>query len=102
MENDRKFYYANAVNMAISLYDVTFVLRNQSPQIDPEGNLMVLNNKQVIDVSEEIVIRMSPQHAKAFAILLVKNIAEYEKNFGIKLPITPDLQKLWDENIKSE
>ena len=99
MEKEHMNFYANAINMASSIYDITFDLKSQSPHIDQTGKILQLNGQPVINVSEEITVRMSPQHAKAFAVLLVKNIIEYEKQFGIKLPLTPDLQKLWDENI---
>jgi hypothetical protein len=99
MDKQSNDFYANAVSLASSIYDVTFVLKSQSPQLDQKGNLQLLNGEPVIIVSDEVVVRMSPQHSKSFAILLVKQILEYENNFQVKLPLTPDLQKLWEEII---
>ncbi len=100
MENQHRNFYANAVNIATNIYDITIDLKSQSPQIDPMGNIMQLNGQPVIDVSEELIVRMSPQHAKAFATLLVKNILEYEKKFGVTIPLTPEILELWKETIK--
>lgn len=100
MENQSRIFYANAVNIATSIYDITIDLKNQSPQIDPTGKIMQLNDKPVIDVTEELIVRMSPQHAKAFAAVLVENIIGYEKQFGITIPLTPEIKKFWEENIK--
>ena len=57
------------------------------------------NGQPVIVVNDEITIAMSPQHAKALAILLINNIIEYERQFKIKLPVPPDLQASWDKLI---
>jgi len=101
MDENPKNFYANAVNIAVSLYDVTFVFRSQSPMVDDTGQIMQNDKGQpLINVSDEFVVRMSPQHAKALASLLMKNVIEYEKQFNLTLPLTPDLEQFWKENLK--
>ena len=100
MENQPVNFYTNAVSVAISIFDLTIAMRSQSPQIDQSGNMLVLNGQPTINVCDELTVRMSPQHAKALAVLLVKNIIEYEKQFDVKLPLEPELTKLWAEVIK--
>jgi len=71
-------YYINNVTMVTALYEfmMTFGIMS-GPDIQPEHLL---------------IMRMSPQHAKVFSKLLVKNVEEYEKRIGeIKLP--DDLMK---------
>ena len=100
MDEKSKNFYANAVNMSVSLYDVTFVFRSQSPLIDDTGQLMQNNGQPLINVSDELVVRMSPQHAKALASLLVKNVIAYEKQFNLTLPLPPEIEQFWKENLK--
>jgi len=99
MENKSYNFYANAVNIATSIYDITIDLKSQSPQIDSMGKIIQMHDQPVMDVSEEIIVRMSPQHAKAFAALLVKNIIEYEKQFNGTIPLIPEIKELWEKNI---
>lgn len=99
MDNQYQHFYANAVSLATNIYDVTFVLKSQSPQIDQNGDIQVIDGEPVIIVNEELTVRMSPQHAKAFAVLLVNNLIDYEKKFKVELPLPPELQKLWEKII---
>ncbi|MGD0006678.1 MAG: DUF3467 domain-containing protein [Anaerolineaceae bacterium] len=100
MENQKEDFYANAAFITTSIYDITFVFKSQTPQIDSAGKMILKDGQPVFEINEEIYIRMSPQHAKALSSLLVKNIIEYEKQFAIQLPLVPEIQMLWDENIK--
>jgi hypothetical protein len=43
---------------------------------------------------------MSPQHAKSLAALLLKHLVDYEQKHGLKLPIPPEMQRIWDELLK--
>ena len=67
-------HYANTVKLAFSVYDVLFEFGKKAmPEVDPETSVLV---------------RMSPQHAKVFALLLHKHIKKYEKEIGeIKIPL---------------
>ena len=94
MNDDRHDFYANAVNIVTSIYDVTLHFRTQSPISVEEGK------QPIIEVSGSCSVRMSPQHAKSLAALLVKQIADYEDRNNVKLPLPPDIQKLWDECVK--
>ena len=73
IEEDTPDIYANQVGMTIGVYDV------------------ILKFGQITDPKEghkiKAVVRMSPQHAKVFAMLLNKNLKMYEKDIGkINLP----------------
>ena len=66
-------FYINTAKILGSLYEFMFTFGLKSdPKKEPE------------DVA---IIRMSPQHAKVFAKILIKNVETYEKDVGeIKLP----------------
>lgn len=67
--------YANAAHVEVTAWDFNVLF----------GELQ--RTKDGIVVEQTIGVRMSPQHAKAFAAVLVNNIKEYEKHVGeIKLP----------------
>lgn len=87
-------FYANAVNIGTSVYDVTLNFRLQSGEKNQQ------TEELIITVSAENNIRMSPQHAKALAALLVNHIKGYEKQFSVNLPLTPDMMKFWEDNVK--
>lgn len=87
-------FYANAVNIGTSVYDLTLNFRLQSGEKNPE------TGEIIITVSAENNIRMSPQHAKALAALLVKHIKEYENQFSIELPLPEDITKIWEDEVK--
>ena len=100
MNENPKHFYANAVNLLGSIFDVSMVFRSQSHQIDDTGKPMLINNQTSLSVDDEITIRMSPQHAKAFAALLMDQVVEYEKQFHVTLPLPPDLEGKWKKYIK--
>jgi len=72
-------YYVNTVTMTFSIYDVIFAFgKKTDPKVEPKP---------------QVNVRMSPQHAKVFSLLLEKHIKKYEKDIGeIKL-----LPKLLEE-----
>ena len=87
-------FYTNAVNIGTSVYDVTLNFRLQS------GELNQQTGEVIITVSAENNIRMSPQHAKALAALLVHHIKGYEEQFSVNLPLPNDMIKFWEDNVK--
>lgn len=89
-EKDYEFY-ANAVNVLTSVYDVTLSFRVQSPVVIEQGKA------PVIQASEICNVRMSPQHAKALAAILLKHVIQYEKEHNINLPLPEDVRQIWDE-----
>jgi hypothetical protein len=91
---DRFDFYANAVSVMTSLYDVTLNFRTQSPVSIEEGR------PPVVEVSGTCNVRMSPQHAKSLAALLVKHIIDYEERHSLELPIPPEIQESWRECVK--
>ncbi len=86
-------YYANSVNMGIGLYDVTLIFSAQVPVIAEPGKTAMVQS------SQNCIVRMSPQHAKALAALLVKHVKQYEQQFGMTLPLEPNIQEIWVAEI---
>lgn len=91
MEQEERDFYTNAVHVTTTVYDVTLhfgvrTLVPGEPDKDP-----VLQQRPVCS------IRMSPQHAKSIAALLMKHVVDYEAQAGLTLPIPPDIQSVWDK-----
>lgn len=93
MESDNKFFYSNGLQVAVSPFDINLkFLRQGAPDNAVEGKPM---QPQVLD---EIIIAMSPAHAKAMLSGLFQSIMSYEKDVGpIALPA--DLQKAFNETF---
>ncbi|HCC79412.1 MAG: hypothetical protein A2X25_06800 [Chloroflexi bacterium GWB2_49_20] len=105
MDDNSKEFYTNAVNVIGSVFDVTLIFRSQSPQIDANGKIIDLNgshSQPVLNISNEMIVRMSPQHAKALATLLVQQVVQYENSFKLTLPLTPELERIWTEQLKGK
>jgi hypothetical protein len=58
--------YCNGISIATSPYDFTFFLNNNSPQ----GTTYLGE------------IKMSPEHAKVFARMLMEHVQQFEELFG--------------------
>lgn len=94
MDYEDQDFYANSVQVTTSLYDVTLHFRVQTPVFIEQGQEPVAESREVCSV------RMSPQHAKSVAALLVKHIADYEKENELDLPIPPNIKEIWDKHCK--
>jgi hypothetical protein len=94
MNENRMDFYANAVNVLTSLYDVTLNFRTQSPIVAESGK------PPMIEAFAECNIRMSPQHAKALAALLVRQILQYEDEFKVNLPVDPNILEFWQKYVR--
>lgn len=82
-ENDKKpEVYANAITVSSTFFDFTLSFKKEIV-FETEGGKQ---EKEMEDVS---FIRVSPQMAKALAVLLNNNISSYEEKYG---PI-PDFPK---------
>ena len=89
MPDNPNEFYANAVNIMSSLYDLTLSFRSQTPVlVDP-------SKPPIIQSSNECNIRMSPQHAKALAALLVDQVRQYEDRFKLELPVEDNIIEIW-------
>ena len=68
-------FYVNQARITFSVYDVAF-------------GFGLMPSPDNLDEGPEttVTIRMSPQHAKVFAKLLMKNLTKYEKDIG-EIPI---------------
>jgi hypothetical protein len=93
---ETKNFYTNAVSVLASLYDVTLQFKTQVPigTLDP-------NKIPAIEVTDQFYVRMSPQHAKALAVLLLKNVQDYESQFQTKLVLPPEMEQMWADLIGS-
>jgi len=92
MDQETKHFYANATAVFLGVYDVVLKFQTQGPA--EKNDVAQESGIQVIDRFD---VRMSPQHAKALAALLAKNVLEYEKMFNVQLPITPEIEPYWKE-----
>lgn len=74
--------YCNGIQVAASPFDFTLILNNNSP----------LGEKFIGE------IKMSPEHAKVFANILMENVRNYEEMFGAIPQLDPvKLQMMQDE-----
>jgi hypothetical protein len=81
--------YANSVSVTTSIYDVILAFGTRTAITLQQGQ------KPLVEVDEKCRIRMSPQHAKSLAALLVKHVTDYERQHSLKLPIPPEMEQLW-------
>jgi hypothetical protein len=86
--------YANSVSVTTSVYDVIMAFGTRTAITLQQGQ------KPLVEVDEKCRIRMSPQHAKSLAALLVKHVTDYERQHGLKLPIPPEMEQLWDTLVR--
>lgn len=93
MSPEKFDFYANAVNVATGIYDVTLHFKSETPAGPPSAP----GTPPPLEVSSECFVKMSPQHAKALAILLRKHVVEYEKSFKVTLPVPENISKIADE-----
>jgi hypothetical protein len=68
---DFRYIYSNSVRIGISPWDIRLNF----------GALVHSENTEPIN-KEEVVIVMSPQHAKVLALIFLSNIQEYEETHG--------------------
>ena len=81
----RPEFYIDSYNLALSPYTVILDLAvRQGPE----------------DVESLVRIRMSPEHAKAMAILFKRAIQDYERLTGVSIALPPELLK--EKNIDVE
>ena len=83
MTEDPKFFYANAVEVALSAYDFSFRFMRQGPPM-PGKKLGEPGGQQQVEavLFDAFTVAMSPSHAKAVMNALIENIRTYEAAFG--------------------
>jgi hypothetical protein len=84
MATEAKFFYANGLELTISVYDITFkFMRNGTltPELAPTAG----QKKSGVQphVLDSFMVSMSPTHAKAILPGLAQAIAQYEAQFGV-------------------
>ena len=87
--------YTNSVSVMTSVYDVLLVFGTRTAVTMQPGQ------KPLVEVDEKCRIRMSPQHAKSLAALLLRHVGDYERQHNLRLPIPPEMQQVWDALIKA-
>ncbi|MFW6042525.1 MAG: DUF3467 domain-containing protein [Chloroflexota bacterium] len=88
MDEKANHFYANNVNVATSVYDVTLRFTTKTPV--GEGDQLEQKDMAQLNVT------MSPQHAKALAAILIKHIRDYERETQIVLPLPPSVGEMWN------
>lgn len=91
--SDFKQTYASGASIGHTPFDFHFQFFRDSFEPDEDA----LTGRKPPKIVREFVIEviMSPNQAKAFAILLMKHVEEYEKKFGkIPIPQVPSPQPL--------
>lgn len=82
-DENKRSYYANVAQIELGFYDIRISFGEKKKRV-PE----------ITDEDIDVRVIMSPQHAKEFANLLIRNIKQYEEIFGeIKIPSNDDKDK---------
>lgn len=84
MDNTKPVYYTNHIGIGMTNYDITMTVAHRMGPAEPE--------EQITDEQIKCNIVMSPQHAKAFANILIENIRQYEELFGT-ITVEPNFEK---------
>lgn len=84
MSDDKQYFYANSVEVAVTLYDINLkFLRTGTGEVPLNlTNSPVAQQMQPKKV-DEFSICMSPQHAKSMLPALTSAIAKYEEIYGV-------------------
>lgn len=85
MSEEKKFFYANSVEVGVTAYDITlkFMRNGTISNLTPQSVKGLSQPKT--ELQDEFIIGMSPQHAKALLPVLTQLIKLYEDSYG-KLP----------------
>ncbi len=100
MADPQPFFYANAVDLAVSPYDATLRFARNVPdarQTQPGSGVSVSPAEPPKPV-ETFSVVMSPQHLKAMVPLVIKAIDEYERLLG-PINIPADMKREYDALI---
>ena len=95
MGDEAKFFYANAVFLAVSNYDVSMRFVRNEPAADAQPG----PGSQVV-VADTFTVAMSITHAKSMLPVLMDAVVQYEKLFG-KQALAPELQVKYDQHFGS-
>lgn len=98
MEKENIDFYTNSLIIYGSEYEITLRFANSLAEVQrgEEADGLPIQEIGICNV------RMSPQHAKATAALLIKHIRIYEKEHGVKLPLPENVKKIWDEFVEEK
>ena len=93
MSNEGKFFYSNGLEVAVSPFDFNLkFLRQGAPENAEAGKLLAPSRL------DEIIVAMSPSHAKAMLAGLYSAVMDYETNIG-PITISNEDQKKFNETF---
>lgn len=102
MSEEKPFFYCNGLQVATSPYDITLNFIRHAPKVGAATGLMAGVPSDPVRAAE-LLVSMSPMHAKAMLPGLFKVVADYENTFGpIALP--KEIQDLYSKTflVRSE
>lgn len=93
MDTEAKFFYCNGLELAVSPFDfnLKFVRQGAAPNAEP--GKMTAPAKL-----DELMVAMSPAHAKAMLAGLYQSVKDYEANIG-HITVTAEDQKKFEETF---
>lgn len=93
MSYEKKYFYANSMEVSTSTYDINLkFLRNIASDTQNVENAPP-------DRIDEIVVTMSPMHAKAMLSVLFTSIKSYEANHS-KIPLNQEAEETYNKMIE--
>lgn len=93
------FFYTNAMDAAISPYDVSMKFMRNVPAVSAVE--VAAGAEAAFKSAQSLTVSMSPSHAKAMLPALIRLVSEYEKKFGA-IPLPEDAQNFWDATFPNK
>ena len=91
MDTEGRFFYTNGLELAVSAYDFNLKFLRQGAPENPEPG------KQLAPARlDELIVGMSPGHAKTMLVGLYKAVRDYEANIG-HITVNAEDQKKFDD-----
>jgi len=100
VEIDAKFFYANAVEVTATAFDISLKFQRRGT---PTDTAPTPPSAEVLEgtgtIFEALIVGMSPQNAKALVAPLFQMVHEYEKRFGT-INLAPELMGRWQDMLQ--
>lgn len=91
MIDEKNFFYANAIEVAYSPYDVSLKFQRNGADASSSSAAREVMPKTLND----FIISMSPGHLKAMLPALYRAVCDYERKYG-EMPLPQDVRKEYD------
>ncbi len=98
MPTETNFFYANAMETSVSVYDLSLKFIRTAPLGITPGMSPPVAGTSVetkLEAAETLIVAMSPSHAKAMLPSIIHLIHQYEVRYG-RIPLPPEQQAAWD------